>query len=54
MPGLGFFSSPRSIMGKPKPVTNTNSITAQGIPLHLGSSFRRGLHQQRRKEDGKR
>ena len=53
MPGLSFFSSPMSIMGKPKPVINTNSITAQGVPLHLGSSLRRDLHQQRRRGEGR-
>ena len=52
--GLGSNSSPRSIMGKPKPVTHANSITARGISLHLGSFLRRDLHQQRRRGEGKR
>ena len=38
---------------KPKPVTHASSITARGISLHLGSSLRRDLHQQRRRGEGR-
>ena len=52
--GLGskFRPKRKAIMGKTKPVTNTSSFTAQGILLHLGNSFRRSLHQQRRRREG--